>query len=313
MQIATIKMKTTKLVTEQNKQNIDYLGNDQKWWFNEDFKHSFCIFDLNAHYEDEYFKTDHVSVVTVENFARLFPSIISSLIKSNGPFSILEIGCAGGWFTEALMQGGHEVLAVEGAKSGYQSALRRGIPSENLILHDIRTRLDLKKRFNVVICTEVAEHIEAPLAGVLVDNLTRHSDIIWFSFEEPNTNEAAYYHVNEMPLKYWRHLFAFYGYRMIAIPDEVRRSIDNRGNYLCVPFDFHQDAFPEQAYDIEDMGLSEGAEKDRLKRMHRRLNKIKRLLPPLIFDQISPFFEKLFLPRCKKNGLPYFYTPPRYR
>jgi hypothetical protein len=64
-------------------------------------------------------------------------------------------------------------------------------------------------------------------------NLVQHADLIWFSFEEPDSNEAHYHHCNEQPAPFWRNLFSFYDYSMQPLPTELSESIEGRGRFIC--------------------------------------------------------------------------------
>lgn len=150
--------------------------------------------------------------------------------------SLLECGCAGGWFTEEFVKRGIDVFAVEGSRAGIERALSRGVPAERLRQHDLRRPLQLGRRFDVAVCTEVAEHVECPFSSQLILNLVSHSDVVWFSFEAPDTNEAHYHHSNEQPAKFWLNLFRFFDYRAIELPAELGRVVGDRGTHIfCGP------------------------------------------------------------------------------
>lgn len=99
--------------------------------------------------------------------------------------------------------------------------------------HDLRVPLDLGgRKFDLVTCTEVAEHIEPPFAGTLVHSLTQAADVVWFSSEPPawvSDNPDHVHHSNEQPDLYWDRLFSFFGFQAIALPDCVVDSVGRRG------------------------------------------------------------------------------------
>lgn len=159
--------------------------------------------------------------------------------------SVLECGCAGGWFTEEFLKRGVDVFALEGSKAGVERALSRGIPEERVRRHDLRRPITLGRRFDVAVCTEVAEHVECPFSGQLVQTLVSHADVVWFSFEAPDTNEAHYHHSNEQPEKFWLSLFRFHDYGAIELPASVKAVVQERGTHVFyapsikVPEDLH--------------------------------------------------------------------------
>jgi hypothetical protein len=97
---------------------------------------------------------------------------------------------------------------VEGSLSGYNRCLQKGL-GDYVIKHDLRMPLDLGKKYDMAICTEVAEHIETPFSSVLVSSLVKHSDIVWFSF---NSVDGHTHHSNCQPSKFWINLLNFFGY-----------------------------------------------------------------------------------------------------
>jgi hypothetical protein len=212
-----------------------YLSQPQNWWFDPNFPHAFELFDLDAFYEAPYYEADHVGEDTVLAYV---DAILQYGQRLNGrPVrSVLECGCAGGWFTEEFLKRGIDVIALEGSSAGIKRALSRGVPAERLKQHDLRRPIQLGRRFDVAICTEVAEHIECPFSSQLIQTLVTHSDVVWFSFEPPDTNEAHYHHSNEQPAKFWLNLFKFFDYRAIELPDSLGRLLDYRGTHIfCAP------------------------------------------------------------------------------
>lgn len=102
------------------------------------------------------------------------------------------------------------------------------IPKDKLLVkdyieQDIRKPFDIDKRFDLVLCLEVAEHLEEEYADILVDNLCKLGDKILFSAAIPY--QGGNNHVNEQWQTYWAEKFALMGYggRMIK---EVREAND---------------------------------------------------------------------------------------
>jgi len=194
---------------------------------------------------------------------------------------VLEAGCGGGWFTKEFMDRKIDILALEGTKAGLAQTARKGIPPERLLKHDLRLPLDLNRRFQVAVCTEVAEHIECPFAGQLVKTLTNHADVVWFSFEPPGTNDPHYHHCNEQPFKFWLNLFKFYGYQAAEIPDELVQKLAGRGRYIF--YNANVD-LPAGLARADSTSSSVALGQPVSERKGRRL--IRKLLPPIIRDWI---------------------------
>ena len=122
--------------------------------------------------------------------------------------SLVDVGSGhGAWVAEWLSAGVKDALAVDGA---YVQPDQLAIPEDRFVAHDLSAPLDLRRRFDLVQSLEVAEHIDPEHAGLFVDNLVRHGDVILFSAAVPH--QGGEHHVNEQPPEYWRARFAERGY-----------------------------------------------------------------------------------------------------
>lgn len=65
-------------------------------------------------------------------------------------------------------------------------------------------------RFDVAICTEVAEHLPLQAAPILVSGLVTLSDNIVFTAATPG--QGGRHHLNEQPHSYWETLFRDHGF-----------------------------------------------------------------------------------------------------
>jgi hypothetical protein len=61
--------------------------------------------------------------------------------------------------------------------------------------------LDLNRRFDLVWCFEVAEHIHPDYVETFLDSLVRHSDTVAMSAAPPGQGGEG--HFNEQPWSYW--------------------------------------------------------------------------------------------------------------
>ncbi len=186
------------------------------WWFDADEPNAFEIFDLDGFYSDRYYDCDHVQppIVTVIAASLL---VAGRDILGRNVESVLDLGCGQGQFTRGLLASGLDVVAVEGSAAGCAAALKRGVPQSRLVRHDMRLPLQLNRKFDVVMCTEVAEHLEPPFSSQLIHTISEHSDVCWFSSERPETNEGHLHHPNEQPDIFWINLFRFYGFQPLRI------------------------------------------------------------------------------------------------
>lgn len=123
--------------------------------------------------------------------------------------SVLDVGCGVGTFLRVFAEKG--VADIQGVDGDY-------VPRERLLIDPTRFRgqdlslpLDLGRRFDLAMTLEVAEHLTDDKAGLFVDNLCRHADVVLFSAAIPG--QGGTHHVNEQWPSYWRRLFDARGYR----------------------------------------------------------------------------------------------------
>jgi SAM-dependent methyltransferase len=122
--------------------------------------------------------------------------------------SVLDIGCGDGrWLAECLTQGATQITGVDGA---WTDLGRLEIPADRMVIHDLATRLDLGRRYDLALSLEVAEHVAEHAAETFVGNLARHSDVVFFGAAIPH--QGGFLHVNEQWQSYWRDLFAKSGF-----------------------------------------------------------------------------------------------------
>lgn len=200
--------------------------------------------------------------------------------------SVLDVGCgAGAWLHEYAALGVHDALGVDGEYVRPEQLL---IPGERFLAHNLAQTFDLGRRFDLVQCLEVAEHLPAAHAGTLVDNLTRHGDCILFSAAVPG--QGGEYHVNEQPHEYWRDLFAARGYRLfdwLRPQLRERREVEPwyRYNLLLFIQDRHIPRLPPA---IAATRIADAAPVPDLAPLSGRLRRaIMRRLPPVLLTRLA--------------------------
>ncbi len=164
---------------------------------------------------------DHQHLAEASRYAAVVvANILDRWIKTN---TVLDLGCGiGTWLRGFAACGRREVLGVERELLADQYLEI----AADLILHaDLSQPLDLHRRFDLVICLEVAEHIAAEAAGTIVENCIRHADIVLFSAALPG--QQGRHHINEQLPEYWVALFRARGY--VAL-DLIRPLIWNDRN-----------------------------------------------------------------------------------
>lgn len=162
--------------------------------------------------------------------SRIIPDekqIIPYVLERLNPKSIVDFGCGEGlWLMEAKRNDGS--IKVLGLDGNYINRSRLLIAQDEFLGVDLRKKIELSKKFDLAISTEVAEHIEKEYVDVFVDNLTRAADCILFSAAVPG--QGGDHHVNEQWQSYWVKKFKSRGY----VPDfSIRNHFWNNENMNC--------------------------------------------------------------------------------
>ena len=214
------------------------------WWFDEARPQAFSFFSLDDLYAAPYFKSDHIRTGVVNAIVDAQRKAYR-LLSGRDLRSVAEFGGAGGWFTGKFAALGLDYQTVEGTQAGTEKIKQRpGVQPDRIHRADLRSPIELPPphaggKFDLAMNTEVAEHIEVPFHSQLVSTLTKHADLVWFSYAPPWKSEAGnegnmphVHHSAELPLRYWLNLFEFYGYGALKIDDADGRIFQWRGRLL---------------------------------------------------------------------------------
>lgn len=121
--------------------------------------------------------------------------------------SILDIGCGRGAWIAEWNKNGKSVFGVDGDYVNVENLL---VEKEFFKHQDISKSFNLNKKFDMVQCLEVAEHLQEADADTLIENIVKHGDIVLFSAAVPG--QGGEFHVNEQPLSYWVKKFNHHDY-----------------------------------------------------------------------------------------------------
>lgn len=149
------------------------------------------------------------------------PIMCEAVWKTFGPFSTLvDLGCGIGEFVAYFMKH-HKILAI--GFDGAENCLTHMAEGAVIYIHDLREPLGWgKPKFQLCMCLEVAEHVEAQYADTLVQNCVDMSNTILFTAAPPNQGGLG--HVNCQPPSYWVKKFADHGYQNLPEKESEFRS-----------------------------------------------------------------------------------------
>jgi len=131
----------------------------------------------------------------------------------SGCKSVLDVGCGTGTWLKVFRD--HEITDVLGIDGEFLDKGKLVIPLENFKESDLRLPFAFPRRFDLLLCIEVAEHLPPSSANEFVQCLCRHSDTIVFSAAIPG--QGGQNHMNEQWPRYWEAKFNEQGFSRLDI------------------------------------------------------------------------------------------------
>lgn len=219
MQIDQVQIKSNimyKLAQEEFISDITkngYHSFGSNWWFNENCPFAFKYLNLDSLYIPEYFNNTNTGHPNQQQALELYSYMqqIYTEVTGHGFNSILELGAGGGELTVQFQHNALNFLTVEGTEAGYQRLITRGVQQNKISKQNLKFFINLNRKFDLVMCTEVIEHIEPFFASKIISNCIEHSDFVWFSAADKNRG-PHYHHINEQDIQVWDDLFAHMGF-----------------------------------------------------------------------------------------------------
>ncbi|MFB0613270.1 class I SAM-dependent methyltransferase [Aurantiacibacter poecillastricola] len=134
--------------------------------------------------------------------------ILSHLQEWLEPASVCDVGCGvGTWLAAARELGIADVAGFEGPWS--QSA-NLVVAQSAITIQNLEERIEAPRTFDLVLCLEVAEHLEQRRAANFIGDLCKLGDCVLFSAAIPLQGGKG--HVNEQWQSYWAALFNDHGF-----------------------------------------------------------------------------------------------------
>jgi len=122
---------------------------------------------------------------------------------------VIDVGCAVGENIEEFIRQGIEAYGLEGSSAAMEFLQ---VPCWRVLFHDLRepiTELPWDWHpVDLVLCVEVAEHIEPEFAAMFVNNLKALGKRILITAAPPGQDGT--HHVNCQPQEYWEELMKPY-------------------------------------------------------------------------------------------------------
>lgn len=163
------------------------------------------VVDRNTY--DAYFYED-----TASQSAIAAKRIVPEILDLGSISSVLDVGCGSGIWLATFADNGVEDYCGLDYDVGSDQLL---IPPNRFQRRNLERPFDLDRRFDLVTCLEVAEHLPATSASDLVTSISRHSDLVLFSAAVPG--QGGDHHVNEQWPSYWRKYFEAHDFELFDI------------------------------------------------------------------------------------------------
>ena len=201
------------------------------------------------------------------------------------PKSVIDVGCGTGvWLSVFMENGVHRILGLDGL---YVNPDWLKIPRDCFRSTDLAARFEVKERFDLAVCLEVAEHLPAQSADNLIKVLTTAAPVVLFSAAVPQQGGTE--HINEQWPEYWHRKFEDYGFLKF---DVIRKEIWLNPS---VKYWYRQNTFVYTKKDLlvdDRLSDSNGYASD-LMLLHREVFSAQFRLRPLLRRLPSAFQEFL--------------------
>ncbi len=136
-------------------------------------------------------------------------SIACSIIKHFNPSSVIDVGCGTGVLIEILRSKNIKAVGLEYSESALKICHKRDLPVQKFDIEN--DKLTDPESFDLVVSTEVAEHLPEYCADRYVNILCELSNIVVFTAATPG--QGGLDHVNEQPHEYWIAKFTDRGFQ----------------------------------------------------------------------------------------------------
>lgn len=139
-------------------------------------------------------------------------AMVPLLYETFKPSSVVDFGCGVGNWLKVWKESTpvKDLLGIEGP---YIKKELYKIPEEMIMLTDLKNKVELGRKFDLVISLEVAEHLPHESAETFVSSLVAAGDVVVFS--AAIKGQLGTYHINEQYPEYWAAIFKKFGYEVV--------------------------------------------------------------------------------------------------
>ena len=210
LRVVEIAREAPLTVTIDEASDSGYHRYGNAWWTRSTCPLSYNYLAIETLYPERYFQGhSHPGAGPAFDLVDYMHIVFRALMRRELS-SVLELGSGGGEITRALANRGLDYFAVEGTAAGVARLNEIGLDPGRILQCDLKFLPPLPRKFDLVMCTEVAEHIEPFFASKIVANCVAHADAVWFSAAD-RERAAHYHHINEVAIEAWDNLFAHMG------------------------------------------------------------------------------------------------------
>jgi SAM-dependent methyltransferase len=163
---------------------------------------------------------------TAEVSLRSARVVVPLVVEMLQPKSVIDVGCGLGVWLQAFAENG--VRSVRGIDGDYIDRSRLHINEDDFVTADLTKDFSIDAKYDLAVCLEVAEHLPADCAEILIERLTSASSVVLFSAAIPGQGGVG--HVNEHWPEYWHDLFAKHDFVMLD-PFRARIRADRRVSF----------------------------------------------------------------------------------
>ena len=145
-----------------------------------------------------------------EDSAASAREVVPLIMRLFSPRGVVDVGCGPGTWAAEYKRAGAAVLGIDGYDVKTDQLL---IPLQEFDRRNLAEPVRLDRRFDLVNCLEVAEHLPAARARSFVRDLCQLGDVVVFSAAVPG--QGGTHHVNEQWPSYWIAFFRENGFQAL--------------------------------------------------------------------------------------------------